>query len=360
MAFQAIQFPSQINQQEPSYFERSQGMQKAEHMNDIFGAEAQYAPQNEAQKYAQSQSKSFMDQLEAQYKEQQIISKLKLEHAEALHHAQQAKGGNQYAPHDFEKLETYHDKQVAKYGAESEQAKRSKMAIEGYISSHGEGRFAPSMLGKMQNERDALAARLGPEHPDVKAYDLRLLKEQSDVDTRQRSLLASNLEKSMDALNSDDLTRYSGPGGQTQLAFEKAQDMITGKPSEEYKRYLEALVASEYETSELRQFFKESKDKEVRKHLAILSNPTSWGKSPAAAKSQLEKSRSIVRKQLHTFRGGITGTEEHLGTKGKEEALNKVEGAQKQYAPATEEEIQHAMAEYGKSREEILRLMGGE
>jgi len=92
MAFQAIQFPSQINQQEPSYFERSQGIQRSEHMNDILGAEAQYAPQNEAQKYAQMQSKTFMDELEKKYKEDQILADLEYKHALALNQERMASG----------------------------------------------------------------------------------------------------------------------------------------------------------------------------------------------------------------------------------------------------------------------------
>jgi hypothetical protein len=97
MAFQGMQFPSQqqqipfyeaFNNQQQNAIDQEMGM----HKNQIKGAEAQYAPQNEAEKYAQSQSKSFMDQLEAQYKEQQILQDLEYKHAMALNQERMSKG----------------------------------------------------------------------------------------------------------------------------------------------------------------------------------------------------------------------------------------------------------------------------
>jgi hypothetical protein len=87
------------------------------------------------------QSKTFMDDLEAQYKEQQIFAKLKLEHAQALHHAAQASpehAARQFSPTEAKKHMNEYEDAVKKYGKDSFQAQFALSALKGYKNTYGE------------------------------------------------------------------------------------------------------------------------------------------------------------------------------------------------------------------------------
>jgi hypothetical protein len=235
---------------------------------------------------------------------------------------------NPYAAHDAEVAQNM---QIMQFLAQQEQARQihelrqqqlaqqeqHNRALEQYYSSPtgtntGSKRYAPTNLGKLYQEKEKAVEMFGEGSPQVQTYDLAIQKATTDSDTRRRSLFASNLEKSMDAIDADDITRYSGPQGALQLKAEQAKD-LSGHPSKEYLRYKNALQANQFETSELRQFFGDSVTEHVREHLQKISNPSSLGLSPKAAKSQLETSRKIIKKQLDTYRGALSGTEQHRG-----------------------------------------------
>jgi len=276
------------------------------------------------QALSQAQANSFIKDLEAKYAEKKILSDLEHQHARALNQQRMGmgislgKGGQgaqkQYAPSNIGKLLNEQEAIISTYGENSPQALIMKAAIEKATMATGpkSGKYAPTNLGKLMQERDKAIEIYGPESEQAQAYDLQIQKSTTDADTRKRSLYASNLEKSMNSYDPIAITRYSGPGGAAKLKAEQLRD-LAGHPSKEYLEYKDALVAAEFETSELRQFFGDSITPQVREHLNKLANPSSLGSSPEAAKRQLEKSRAIVRKQLETFRGGLKSKKEHLG-----------------------------------------------
>ena len=81
----------------------------------------------------------------------------------------------------------------------------------------------------------------------------------------------------------------------------------------------------------------------------MLANPASIGKSPEAAKRQLEKSRAIVRKQLETFRGGLKSTQEHTG---------KASAKKNEHMDHTEADILETAKKYGMTPEEVIQELG--
>jgi hypothetical protein len=267
-----------------------------------------------------------MDQLEAQYKEQQIIAKLKLEHAQALHHAQQAKGENQYAPTEPFKLRKDYNDAVKKYGKDSEEAKYYKQAMENHIYSHGEGRFAPSPTTKVDQEL-ARAREKDPNSPETKNLELAANKLRSDESIRNRAVQATQLEQSMDAIDIQAITRYSGPEGALALKRDQVLDLM-GQAPVEYKKYQESVVAAKMEAKQLRQMLGESVREKLATELEALTNPASIGKSPETAALMLEKYRDIIRRELRTIQKAQTSTEPYLGKEGKEEAIKKVESEQ--------------------------------
>jgi hypothetical protein len=135
---------------------------------------------------------------------------------------------------------------------------------------------------------------------------LAMQKLGSDSQTRSRTLFASNIEKAFNSSKPDDLVKFSGPAGKLKLKSEQAKDLI-GQSSEEYKKYKEALVASELEAKEIRQFFGTSITPEIDKQLRKLTNPTSWSTSPEVAKRELQQTRNIIRKQLKTYQEALRG-----------------------------------------------------
>jgi len=231
------------------------------------------------------------------------------------------------------------------------------MALDGYLSSHGENRFAPTQVTKYENEIAAERAKPNPDQQKIKNLELAKSKQTSDEATRNSALAATNLQKTMKTMNIDDLVRYSGPAGQIQLGIEKTK-ALAGQASPEYIRYEQAVTSIKTEADELAKFLKTPAHKKAYNDIHELTNPTGWGTSPQVAKAKLEKLREIVDKTATTFQKAQTSTGEHLGTKGKEEAIKKVESAQQQYAPATEEEIQFAMDKHGITREQVLKDMG--
>jgi len=350
MAFNTINFPAPENQ--GGIFENAARQYQGMVAPQILGQQLQQG-QNDLY---QSQANNFMKDLEAQYKEQQILAKLKLEHAQALHHAQQAKGENQYAPTEPFKLQKDYKNAVKEFGPDSEEANYFKQAMENHIYSHGEGRFAPTKTTKIDQEL-AKAREKDPNSQETKNLELAANKERSDQDTRKKALAARNIEMSMDSIDPDAITMYSGPAGQLKLKQEQLMDML-GSPSPEYQRYKESVVAAKFEAKQLRQMLGESVREKVAKELEMISNPASFGTSPETAKLMLLKAREVLKRELRTFQEAQVSTEPYKGKKGKEEAIKKVESAQQQYAPATEEDIQYSMQKNNMTREEVLKEIG--
>lgn len=204
--------------------------------------------------------------------------------------------------------------------------KREMLGARMERGSAGAKRYAPSYIGKLAQERQEVqegflpgsngTITLSPEEQQeaLGRYDLALQKHTTDPNTRQRSLMASNLNKAFDRTNLDDLTRFSGASGKAKLVKESALDAI-GQSSEEYKLYKEALTASKLEAKEIRQALGESITPEIGRQLDILTNPTNFSTSPETAKRQIKKAREILKKQLQTFQASLRDTSEFGGPK---------------------------------------------
>lgn len=135
-------------------------------------------------------------------------------------------------------------------------------------------------------------------------YGLKVLKNTTDPKLRERVLYARNMEKTLDNLNVNDLTSYSGLKGAGELISDKAA-ALKGNPSERYTKYSEALTASKVLAKQVRQFYGDSITPSVQEDLAKLTNPTSWLQHPDVAKSQFNKFKSILNQEKGTFINGL-------------------------------------------------------
>ncbi len=185
--------------------------------------------------------------------------------------------------------------------------------------------------------------------------EMQMIKLNSDKSTRDRVLLATNLTKSIENTDIDDLVQYSGAKGAAELAYEQSKDAL-GMGSPKYQRYQEAVTGVGLEAKELRQFLGASITPEMDRQLNFLTNPTSWSKSPETAKKQIQKSRDIILKQMKTFQGALKSPEAY---KYQYSSPEEMSGALTQSAPRnyTDADVAATARKYNKSIEEVIEML---
>lgn len=132
-------------------------------------------------------------------------------------------------------------------------------------------------------------------------YKLIRMKRGGDASTRERNLFASNIDKTLNTINVDSLTRYSGPQGTLEWVHEKAKD-LAGHPSSEYLEYQKNVTSATGLATQIRQFYKDSIQPSVRQELQEMSNPSSWHVSPQVAKAKFERLKQILEMETGTYR----------------------------------------------------------
>lgn len=188
---------------------------------------------------------------------------------------------------------------------------------------------ASTPLGKLQLEREDIDAGYMPGTNKTvtldddqrlalrNQYDLEIQKKISDVDTRKRSLFASNIDKTIKMIDTDALTQYAGLYGEGKKKAEQLKSM-TGHESEDYAKYQEALVAADTLAIQVRQFYGESITPSVREALHDITNPASWKNNPKLAKRQFQKLVDILENETSTFKGALQSPKEFQQNKDEE------------------------------------------
>jgi hypothetical protein len=131
-------------------------------------------------------------------------------------------------------------------------------------------------------------------------YKLKTLKDTTDTGVRQRILYSKNMEKTLNNLNVDDLTSYSGIQGTGELLKDKAKS-LRGDISPRYQKYKNALTAAETLAKQVRQFYGDSITAGVQEGLKKLTNPTNWLEHPKVAKSRFNAFKNILQTEAKTF-----------------------------------------------------------
>jgi hypothetical protein len=143
-------------------------------------------------------------------------------------------------------------------------------------------------------------------------YDLYRQKVSTDAQARNRSLFASNIEKTLSFINPKDLTRYSGFQGGLQRLLEKGKSSI-GKESDDYDRYVQAMNASNFLAKQIRQFYGDSIQPSMMQNLELITNPTSWDKKPQLAEKVFNQTTDILSKEIETYRKSMGETSQYTG-----------------------------------------------
>lgn len=301
----------------------------------------------------------------AKYPEEQKTEQ-ELKKAQTIKALREAREGN-FAPTNLGKLIQERDAIAARNPNDPRVSQYDKV-----IDAQGGSKFAPSGLGKLYGELEEVKQGYLPGSNGMipidplkqkqleEAYKLKIQASTSDVGTRQTALRGENLLKSINASNIDALTRYSGITGALNLKKEQAKD-LAGNPSEEYLQYLEAEQAVKLEAKELRQFFGDSITPQATEAIDKMVNATSLTKSPEAAKRMIQKSRETIKKQIDTFKGALK-SQEAYGVQNQEEQFvqqmqNAIKNAQSNQLPSMAD-IEYTAKKHGMTIEEVKRQLG--
>ena len=181
------------------------------------------------------------------------------------------------------------------------------------ISPQGEGILdIPNPRSQMMTQ----GAGPAPNSDLANQYGLLRQKGSTDTDTRKRNLFATNIEKTLEQINPDHLTQYSGlRGGLQKIANASAASL--GKESKNYDNYQRSLVAANTLAKQVRQFYGDSIQPSMEEKLADLTNPSSWNSNPRLAKQNFNSFRTILKKEMQTYREALK-TPEAYQSKGSE------------------------------------------
>jgi hypothetical protein len=138
-------------------------------------------------------------------------------------------------------------------------------------------------------------------------YELARQKFTSDVDTRKKLLYATNLDKTLDAINPDDLVQYSGIAGAVQKKLDQGKS-IGEHDVIQFEKYQKALTASKLLAKQVRQFYGDSITPGIQEQLGELTNPESWKINPRLAKSKFEQFKKILQSETQTYRDATSNT----------------------------------------------------
>lgn len=139
------------------------------------------------------------------------------------------------------------------------------------------------------------------------ANGLKLQKSLTDATARQKNLYATNIDKTLNQINPDDLTQYAGFQGNLQR-LGQAGLASAGKESKSYDNYLTSLNAANLLATQVRQFYGDSIQPSMIKRLEDLTNPSTWTNNPTVAKNLFNKTKQILGQETGTYRQAMQST----------------------------------------------------
>lgn len=183
-----------------------------------------------------------------------------------------------------------------------------------------------SNLGKLSQEEEDINAGFEPntnrQHqisPDrqeelLGQYALTKQKIATDADTRKKTLFASNIDKTIDSIDTKDLTQFAGLNGAIKLKQEELKAATKpGTESEEYKRYLESANKAQLLAKQVRQFYGDSIQPAMLQQLQKLSNPATWRTNPEIATRLFNSFTGLLKQETGTYRGALKSKGEYEG-----------------------------------------------
>lgn len=165
--------------------------------------------------------------------------------------------------------------------------------------------FMPGSNGTIpldQQQQQALVGRL----------QNKMIKDTTDTQARQRTLFASNIDKTLASFDPKDLVQYAGLGGKLSEKIQ-AGKALTGNENKEYQNYQKALTSAALLAGQIRQFYGESIQPAMREHLEQLVNPSTWANNPELALAQFNQLRDVLLSETETYKNALKGPGEYAG-----------------------------------------------
>jgi hypothetical protein len=131
-------------------------------------------------------------------------------------------------------------------------------------------------------------------------YQLKMQKDITDVQTRQKLNVATNIDKTIDSVDPKILSKPAGIKGSLWL---KKQESLAplGKESEEYRKYKENLSKVNLLAKQVRQFYGESIQPIMAEKIEKMTNPASWASNPEIAMREYNAFTDLLKKETDTY-----------------------------------------------------------
>lgn len=184
---------------------------------------------------------------------------------------------------------------------------QSRVNYQNVLAGSAGKRFSTPLAKSLQEVEDisngylpGTKTRLSPEQAQEyhDRYGLDILKKTTDPVARKQNLAATNMDITLNSIDPNSLTQYSGLKGTAQMLKDK-RDSALGKTVPRYKAYQENLTKAKALKKQVRQFYGDSITPTVQQGLDELVNPASWLKSPEIAMNNFNQFASLLRRETH-------------------------------------------------------------
>lgn len=155
-------------------------------------------------------------------------------------------------------------------------------------------------------------------------YSLKNAKTNIPAQVLSKNLYATNIDKTLDAVNVNDLTYYNNPLGYVKLKFEEGQDALGLPTSDKYKKYKEAEGAFDFLANQVRQFYGDSIQPSAMAEKVKKLDPRSGFKSADIAKTRFSSQKKLLKNELQTYRDATKNADVYTGGRANNE--DQVEG----------------------------------
>jgi hypothetical protein len=143
---------------------------------------------------------------------------------------------------------------------------------------------------------------LTPEQQDAMRNDtlLKIIKDVTDPATRSSLIQSVNLNITLDSVDSDSLSDYSGIEGQVDKIGDSLKEAL-GADNPRYQNYLAQVSKTVAAAKQLRKYLATSIQPSEQERLEHLLKPEAWNVSPKTAKANFDFMRDLLHRETNTL-----------------------------------------------------------
>jgi hypothetical protein len=144
--------------------------------------------------------------------------------------------------------------------------------------------------------------KLDPEQQSAFRNDilLKIIHDVTDPATRAQLQKAANLNITLDSVDSDALSDYSGIEGQVSKIADSLKEAL-GAGNPRYQNYIMQVQKANAAAKQLRQYLGDSIQPTAQNRLDHLINPEAWNVSPKTAKANFDFMRDLLHRETNTL-----------------------------------------------------------